>query len=91
MEQLGKKGVDGFGASLHNAIVAPYILHYGSEEQKRKWLPRMASGELVGAIAMSEPGAGSDLQGMKTAARRTATTTSSRARRPSSPTARPPI
>src|SRR5271170_5065905 len=70
MEQLGKKGVDGFGASLHNAIVAPYILNYGSEEQKRKWLPRMASGELVGAIAMSEPGAGSDLQGVKTAARR---------------------
>jgi acyl-CoA dehydrogenase len=70
MEQLGRKGVDGFGASLHNAIVAPYILHYGSEEQKRKWLPRMASGELVGAIAMSEPGAGSDLQGVKTAARK---------------------
>jgi len=70
MEQLGKKGVDGFGASLHNAIVAPYLLHYGSEEQKRKWLPRMASGELVGAIAMSEPGAGSDLQGLKTAARK---------------------
>ncbi len=70
MEQIGKKGVDGFGASLHNAIVAPYILHYGSEEQKRKWLPRMASGELVGAIAMTEPGAGSDLQGIKTSARR---------------------
>jgi acyl-CoA dehydrogenase len=70
MEQLGKKGVDGFGASLHNAIVAPYILHYGSEEQKRKWLPRMASGELVGAIAMTEPGAGSDLQGVKTSARK---------------------
>ena len=70
MEQLGKKGVDGFGASLHNAIVAPYIFHYGSEEQKRKWLPRLASGELVGAIAMSEPGAGSDLQGVKTAARK---------------------
>jgi acyl-CoA dehydrogenase len=70
MEQLGKRGVDGFGASLHNAIVAPYILHYGSEEQKRKWLPRMATGELVGAIAMTEPGAGSDLQGVRTQARR---------------------
>ena len=70
MEQLGLKGVDGFGASLHNAIVAPYIYHYGSEEQKQKWLPRMASGELVGAIAMSEPGAGSDLQGVKTTAKR---------------------
>ncbi len=67
-EALGHVGVDGFGIALHNAIVAPYILHYGSEEQKRKWLPRMASGELVGAIAMSEPGAGSDLQGVKTRA-----------------------
>ena len=70
MEQIGKKGVDGFGASLHNAIVAPYILHYGSQEQKEKWLPRMASGELVGAIAMTEPGAGSDLQGVRTSAKR---------------------
>lgn len=68
MEQLGLKGVDGFGASLHNAIVAPYILHYGTEEQKQRWLPRMATGELVGAIAMTEPGAGSDLQGVKTTA-----------------------
>lgn len=70
MEQLAKKGVDGFGASLHNAIVAPYIFHYGSEEQKQKWLPRMATGELVSAIAMTEPGAGSDLQGVKTTARK---------------------
>ena len=70
MEALGKKGVDGFGASLHNAIVAPYIFHYGTEEQKRRWLPRMATGELVGAIAMTEPGAGSDLQGVKTSAKR---------------------
>ena len=70
MEQLGKKGVDGFGASLHNAIIAPYILHYGSKEQKERWLPRMASGELVGAIAMTEPGAGSDLQGVKTTAKK---------------------
>ncbi|WP_269715249.1 acyl-CoA dehydrogenase family protein [Caulobacter sp. NIBR2454] len=68
MEQLGLKGVDGFGISLHNAIVAPYILHYGTEEQKQRWLPRMATGELVGAIAMTEPGAGSDLQGVKTTA-----------------------
>ena len=69
MEVFGKKGVDGFGASLHNAIIAPYILHYGSEEQKQRWLPRMASGELVGAIAMTEPGTGSDLQGIKTTAK----------------------
>ena len=69
MEQLAKKGVDGFGISLHNAIVAPYILHYGSEEQRRRWLPGICSGELVTAIAMTEPGAGSDLQGVKTTAR----------------------
>jgi len=69
MEQLGLKGVDGFGLSLHNAIVAPYILHYGTEEQKQRWLPRMANGELVSAIAMTEPGAGSDLQGIKSTAR----------------------
>ncbi|MEO1397743.1 MAG: acyl-CoA dehydrogenase family protein, partial [Pseudomonadota bacterium] len=61
-EAIGHQGVDGFGLALHNSIVAPYILHYGSEEQKEKWLPRMASGELIGAIAMTEPGAGSDLQ-----------------------------
>ncbi|MDP1630642.1 MAG: acyl-CoA dehydrogenase family protein [Caulobacter sp.] len=69
MEQLGAKGVDGFGLSLHNAIVAPYILLCGTEEQKQRWLPKMASCELVSAIAMTEPGAGSDLQGIKTTAR----------------------
>ncbi|MCO5063447.1 MAG: acyl-CoA dehydrogenase family protein [Rhizobiaceae bacterium] len=67
-EALGHVGTDGFGIALHNAIVAPYILHYGSEEQKRRWLPRMATGELIGAIAMTEPGAGSDLQGIRTRA-----------------------
>jgi acyl-CoA dehydrogenase len=70
IEAISHVGVDGFGIALHNSIVAPYILHYGSEEQKRKWLPRMATGELIGAIAMTEPGAGSDLQAVKTAARR---------------------
>jgi acyl-CoA dehydrogenase len=70
MYAMGELGIDGFGASLHNAIVAPYIWHYGSTEQKKKWLPRMASGELVGAIAMTEPGAGSDLQGVKTTAKK---------------------
>ena len=68
MRQLGWKGADHFGISLHNAIVAPYIWHYGTEEQKARWLPRLATGELVGAIAMTEPGAGSDLQGVKTTA-----------------------
>ncbi|MCF6293381.1 MAG: acyl-CoA dehydrogenase family protein, partial [Robiginitomaculum sp.] len=70
MEEMIRAKVDGFGISLHNAIVAPYILHYGTEEQKRNWLPRMATGELVGAIAMTEPGTGSDLQGVKTRARK---------------------
>ena len=69
-EALGHTGGDGFGICLHNSIVAPYIRHYGSEEQKRRWIPRMASGELIGAIAMTEPGAGSDLQGVKTTAAR---------------------
>ena len=69
-EELIKANVDGFGLSLHNAIVAPYILHYGTEEQKQKWLPKMATGELVGAIAMSEPGTGSDLQNVKTNAKK---------------------
>ena len=68
--ELSLAGFDAFGAPLHSGIVAPYILHYGTEEQKRRWLPRLVSGELVGAIAMSEPGTGSDLQGVRTTARK---------------------
>ena len=89
--RIGHVGVDGFGIALHNAIVAPYILHYGSEEQKQQLAAALATGELIGAIAMTEPGAGSDLQGIKTTRRAaTATTTSSTAPRPSSPTASSP-
>ncbi len=69
IDRLSRSAVDGWGVSLHNAIVAPYITHYGTEEQKQRWLPKLASGEYVGAIAMSEPAAGSDLQGVKTTAK----------------------
>lgn len=70
IEQQQWKGIDGFGITLHNAIIAPYITAYGTEEQKQRWLPKICSGDLVTAIAMTEPGAGSDLQGMKTTAKR---------------------
>jgi len=68
MEELSRAGFSGIGYSLHSEIVAPYILHYGTEAQKKKYLPLLASGAMVGAIAMSEPAAGSDLQGVKTTA-----------------------
>lgn len=68
VEQVGKHGVEGFALSLHNVIILPYVLAHGTEEQKRKWLPRLCSGESVAAIAMSEPGAGSDLQAIRTTA-----------------------
>ena len=72
MEELGRGGWTGIGFGLHSEIVAPYILHYGTEDQKRRYLPKLASGEMVGAIAMSEPAAGSDLQAVKTTALRQA-------------------
>lgn len=72
MEELARGGFSGIGFGLHSEIVAPYILHYGTGEQKQRYLPRLASGEMVGAIAMSEPAAGSDLQGIKTTAIRQA-------------------
>src|SRR5208337_3151059 len=70
IRELSLAGFDTFGAPLHSGIVAPYILHYGTEEQKRRWLPGLVSGELVGAIAMSEPGTGSDLQGVRATAKK---------------------
>ncbi|MEO6292415.1 MAG: acyl-CoA dehydrogenase family protein [Burkholderiaceae bacterium] len=66
-EQAGAM-VAAFSNNVHSGIVAHYILAYGSEAQKRRWLPRMATGELVAAIAMSEPSAGTDLQRIKTSA-----------------------
>ena len=68
MEELARAGASGPGFGLHSEIVAPYINRYGSDEQKQHFLPKMAKGELIGAIAMTEPGAGSDLQGIRTAA-----------------------
>jgi acyl-CoA dehydrogenase len=69
-EEMARAGVTGIGNSVHSGIVAHYILHYGTEAQRQKWLPGMASGELVGAIAMTEPGTGSDLQAINTQARK---------------------
>ena len=63
-EELYRRSLTGMNMAVHS-IVAHYVLNHGTEEQKQRWLPRMARGELVGAIAMTEPGAGSDLQGIR--------------------------
>jgi acyl-CoA dehydrogenase len=70
IEEMAKINASGPGFSLQSDIVAPYILHYGSDEQKRTWLPKLASGEVISAIAMTEPGTGSDLQAVATRAER---------------------
>jgi acyl-CoA dehydrogenase len=70
IEELARAGATGPGFALHSDIVAPYIFAYGREEQRRRYLPAMAKGEIIGAIAMSEAGAGSDLQGVRTTAMR---------------------
>ncbi|MBS0469130.1 MAG: acyl-CoA dehydrogenase family protein [Proteobacteria bacterium] len=69
IEEVARTGASGLGFPLHSDIVAPYINAYGTTEQKDRWLPRMAAGELIGAIAMTEPGAGSDLKSVRTTAR----------------------
>jgi acyl-CoA dehydrogenase len=66
-EELGRRGISGFGQGVHS-ICAHYVLNHGTEAQKQRWLPRLASGELIGAIAMTEPAAGSDLRGVRTRA-----------------------
>ena len=68
MEEQARANNSSIGFSLHSEIVAPYLNRYGSDELKRKYLPKMATGELIGAIAMTEPGTGSDLQSVKTSA-----------------------
>ena len=67
-EEQARSGDSAWGVTVHNGIVAHYLLAYASEEKKREWLPKLASGEYVGAIAMTEPGTGSDLQSITTRA-----------------------
>jgi acyl-CoA dehydrogenase len=69
-EEMAALGITGVTFGMHSDIIAPYIFRLGTEEQKRKWLPRCASGETMLAIAMTEPGTGSDLKGIRTTARR---------------------
>ncbi len=68
IEEVSRANATGLGFGLHSEIVAPYLLNYGSDDQKKRFLPSMAAGEMIGAIAMTEPAAGSDLQGIKTTA-----------------------
>jgi acyl-CoA dehydrogenase len=69
IEELAYAGMTGPGFMVHSEMVAPYILAWGSETLKKKWLPKMVTGEAIGAVAMTEPGAGSDLKAMRTRAR----------------------
>src|SRR6185369_9310880 len=68
VEEIIRSGCSGLGFSLHNDVVAPYLTDLGTEDQRKRWLPGFCSGDLVTAIAMSEPGAGSDLAGVRTTA-----------------------
>lgn len=70
IEEVGRTNATALGFPLHSDIVAPYIYAYGNKEQRDRWLPRMAAGEMIGAIAMTEPGAGSDLKSVRTTAKR---------------------
>jgi acyl-CoA dehydrogenase len=70
IEEMAREGFSGPGFFIHSEMVAPYLVHFGTASQQRRWLPAMASGEAIGAIAMTEPGAGSDLRGMRTTATR---------------------
>src|SRR4029077_8915 len=70
IDQFARRDVRGFAIALRNGVVPPSVLAHGTEEQKRRWLPRLCSGELIAAVAMSEPEVGSDLQRMRTVGRR---------------------
>lgn len=68
IQEIGHRGADALVISLHNPVILPYLTSFATEEQKQRWLPPLCSGELIAAIAMTEPGAGSDLQAMQTSA-----------------------
>ncbi|WP_194726056.1 acyl-CoA dehydrogenase family protein [Noviherbaspirillum malthae] len=70
IEELARVNASALGFSVHSEIVSPYLHAYGTEEQKQRWLPKMARGDMIGAIAMTEPGAGSDVKAVRTTARR---------------------
>lgn len=67
-EEIGRRGIEGWDIALHNGIVAPYLVDYGTDEQKKRILPKMCTGEFISAICMTEPGAGSDVQSIRTSA-----------------------
>jgi alkylation response protein AidB-like acyl-CoA dehydrogenase len=68
IEEMANAGITGPGFIIHSEMVAPYVVAFGTEEQKRRWLPQMVSGEMIGAVAMTEPSAGSDLKAIRTRA-----------------------
>ncbi|MCA9941614.1 MAG: acyl-CoA dehydrogenase family protein [Anaerolineales bacterium] len=68
IEELARVNATGPGFAIHTDMVTPYIIRHGSEEQKQRWLPRLAAGEMIGAVAMTEPNTGSDLAGVQTTA-----------------------
>jgi acyl-CoA dehydrogenase len=68
IEEIGRRGLEGFAVPLHGGIVAPYVLHLTDKAQKQRWIPGIVNGDIVLAVAMSEPGAGSDLRAIRTQA-----------------------
>jgi len=68
-EEISRAGTSGLGLPLQNDVIAPYLLRLAADEQKQRWLPGFCSGEIITAIAMTEPGTGSDLQGIATTAK----------------------
>jgi acyl-CoA dehydrogenase len=70
IEEMGRRGLEGFNLTLQNAVIAQYLVRCGSDAQRQRWLPKLACGEVLAAMAMTEPAAGSDLQGVRTLAER---------------------